>query len=358
MAPVSESPPLSDNMSDKKDEKEETSESNQQIFPNLSDSDLKQLGLYVQSPPEDSDLTMDEENIQSKYTSLVLAFKTDKMTLSRRLELQNKLRDQAELNMTHEVETLKSAIQLLSTMCSDVERNDLFEKIRLQIEALYKSALRVSSTAEVYGSVQQENRLSKAVDIMLKYVENMKQVYDKEKNEHEETRKLLKESKTPAGSPTDERRGSSSRRGSTIRRLTISKNDSQNDMLLNNVPEGDSFEEIFEGCETCGSRLRSADSNESQPNSSDVSSEEETRVFKRSLSFKEESNARKITVRQKFRKRTSFTAPLWVQKISKYLQWLQPYEDFALQVRYFIASLFVLAAFLIVAASFFQSSDS
>lgn len=50
--------------------------------------------------------------LQNKYTSLVLAFKTDKMTLSRRLELQNKLRDQAELNMTHEVETLKSAIQV------------------------------------------------------------------------------------------------------------------------------------------------------------------------------------------------------------------------------------------------------
>ncbi|CAH1400627.1 unnamed protein product [Nezara viridula] len=191
-------------MNDSKDEKEEISESNQTIFPNLSDADLRRLGLWVQSPSEDnSESLIGEENIESKYTSLVLAFKTDKMTLTRRLELQNKLRDQAEINMTHEVEALKAAVDLLNNLCTDIERNDLFEKIRHTIEALYNSALRVSSTAEIYGAVQQENRLSKAIDIILKYVENLKHLYEKEKNEHEETRKLLRESKTPATTPTE-----------------------------------------------------------------------------------------------------------------------------------------------------------
>lgn len=41
---------------------------------------------------------------------------------------------------------------------------------------------------QIYGAVQQENRLSKAIDIILKYVENLKHLYEKEKNEHEETR--------------------------------------------------------------------------------------------------------------------------------------------------------------------------
>lgn len=40
----------------------------------------------------------------------------------------------------------------------------------------------------MHGAVQQENRLSKAVDIILRHVENLKQAYDKERVEHEETR--------------------------------------------------------------------------------------------------------------------------------------------------------------------------
>lgn len=41
---------------------------------------------------------------------------------------------------------------------------------------------------QMHGAVQQENRLSKAVDIILRHVENLKQAYDKERIEHEETR--------------------------------------------------------------------------------------------------------------------------------------------------------------------------
>lgn len=43
----------------------------------------------------------------------------------------------------------------------------------------------------MYGAVQQENRLSKAVDIILRHVENLKQAYDKERVEHEETRFVI-----------------------------------------------------------------------------------------------------------------------------------------------------------------------
>lgn len=49
---------------------------------------------------------------QSKFTSLMLAFKTDKMTLDRRLELQLRLRDQAEQNMAAELNKLKAAVQV------------------------------------------------------------------------------------------------------------------------------------------------------------------------------------------------------------------------------------------------------
>lgn len=42
----------------------------------------------------------------------MLAFKTDKMTLDRRLELQLRLRDQAEQNMAAELNKLKAAVQV------------------------------------------------------------------------------------------------------------------------------------------------------------------------------------------------------------------------------------------------------
>lgn len=41
---------------------------------------------------------------------------------------------------------------------------------------------------QMNGSVKQEHRLSKAVDIMIRYVDNLTQAYNKDKTELEETR--------------------------------------------------------------------------------------------------------------------------------------------------------------------------
>ena len=49
-------------------------------------------------------------SFQNKFTSLSLAFKTDKHTLGSRLELQQRQRDIAEKNIEEEIEQLKSAI--------------------------------------------------------------------------------------------------------------------------------------------------------------------------------------------------------------------------------------------------------
>ncbi|KAG8333087.1 Murine retrovirus integration site 1 [Homalodisca vitripennis] len=139
-----------------------------------------------------------EKDIENKFTSLMLAFKTDKLTLDQRLELQRRLRDQAESNMAGELNKLKAAVQLLSPLCTDSEKIELLEKVSEQVDALHKSTTRVSTSAEMYGAVQQENRLSKAVDIILRHVENLKQAYDKEKTDHEETRKIITDNKSPS----------------------------------------------------------------------------------------------------------------------------------------------------------------
>ncbi len=54
---------------------------------------------------------------------------------------------------------------------------------------LRHSADRVSSTAEVYGAVQQEARISRAIEVMLLHVDNLKRIYETEHAQLEEAKK-------------------------------------------------------------------------------------------------------------------------------------------------------------------------
>lgn len=165
-----------------------------QSFPSLSDNVLRQLGLWLEEKQAvigcDTE-PQSEKDIEDKYSSLLLAFQTDKLTLSSRLELQNRLRDQAEHNLNIEIQQLQVAVTHLISSKS-TELSDL----HTQITNLSKAAMRVSTAAEMYGAVQQESRLSRAVDIILSHVENLKQAYNKEKTEHVETKKVLSENKS------------------------------------------------------------------------------------------------------------------------------------------------------------------
>ena len=53
-------------------------------------------------------------NFQSKFTSLSLAFKTDKLTLTNRLDLQQRQRDIAEKNIEEEIKQLKTGLEVSS----------------------------------------------------------------------------------------------------------------------------------------------------------------------------------------------------------------------------------------------------
>ena len=50
--------------------------------------------------------------LQEKFISLALAFKTDKMTLDKRIELHERSRDIAEQNVDKELEGLKDALKV------------------------------------------------------------------------------------------------------------------------------------------------------------------------------------------------------------------------------------------------------
>ena len=60
---------------------------------------------------------------------------------------------------------------------------------------LAQSLQRVSSSSEQFGAVQQEGKVSTAIEIVLLHVDNLKRSYEKEHNELEDARRILIEHK-------------------------------------------------------------------------------------------------------------------------------------------------------------------
>lgn len=158
-------------------------------FPSLANGVLQELGL---DPTVTSDV-LSEQDIENRFSALSLAFKTDKLTLVTRHNRQQRQRDQAERNMAMEVMALKAAVHNLNYLCKDSESIEILGKIQDQVDVLQQSTELVSSSAEMFGAVQQEIRVSKAIEVMLTHVENLKRMYEKEHAELEETKRVLVE---------------------------------------------------------------------------------------------------------------------------------------------------------------------
>ncbi|XP_022245525.1 uncharacterized protein LOC106462521 [Limulus polyphemus] len=122
-------------------------------FPCVSDSFLRQLGLHKDDPNSNASFT--EKEIEKKFSSLSLAFKTDKLTLNKRLELQQRQRDTAEENIESEIQALRTSLNTLNQLSTCHEMRELISNTQQQVDVLQQSTSRVSSRAEVYGAVQQ-----------------------------------------------------------------------------------------------------------------------------------------------------------------------------------------------------------
>lgn len=55
---------------------------------------------------------MSDEEIEKKFQELGLAFRTDSMTLSKRLKVRKRQRDQAEINVETEVKFMKEKLDV------------------------------------------------------------------------------------------------------------------------------------------------------------------------------------------------------------------------------------------------------
>nr|XP_022288415.1 uncharacterized protein LOC111100631 isoform X2 [Crassostrea virginica] len=191
-------------------------ESENPVMPSISQSLLQDLGVDQDNPPEDSPDQLSEHEIENKFTSLSLAFKTDKITLEKRLEIQERSRDIAEENVAKEIKGLREALEQLNQICVDSQVRDLLLKIQKHITVLEQASARVSSRAEVFGAVQQEKRMSKAIEIMLTHVDNLRLSHERQTAELEEARKLIQDNRPFGGSSEIGDFGGLSRRSASV----------------------------------------------------------------------------------------------------------------------------------------------
>ncbi|XP_061195163.1 uncharacterized protein LOC133203387 [Saccostrea echinata] len=176
-------------------------ESDSLVMPSIPETLLQDLGVdQDKTEQEESPDQLSEQEIENKFTSLSLAFKTDKITLEKRLEIQERSRDIAEENVAKEIKGLREALEQLNQICVDSQVRDLLLKIQKHVTVLEQASARVSSRAEVFGAVQQEKRMSKAIEIMLTHVDNLRLSHERQTAELEEARKLIQDNRPFGGS--------------------------------------------------------------------------------------------------------------------------------------------------------------
>ncbi|XP_068210258.1 LOW QUALITY PROTEIN: uncharacterized protein [Palaemon carinicauda] len=234
--PGSHSTPSTPAARSEEDSSERTAPSWDAIFPSLQDSHLKAFGVSVHDPsPLNENLSAQE--IENKFKQLSLAFKTDRLTLKQRLDVQHRQRDTAEANFERELDQLRKSILALHEECLDTDLVDAIMEVRKHVDVLTTSSSSLLSASEVWGAVQQEWRVSKALEVLLLHVENVNRLYEHDHQELEEMRRVLQENQIeyPASSGTATSHFSlagdlegSNRRGRTYSFHNITKQTSEN----------------------------------------------------------------------------------------------------------------------------------
>uniref|UniRef100_A0A3Q2ZYU0 Lymphoid-restricted membrane protein n=1 Tax=Kryptolebias marmoratus TaxID=37003 RepID=A0A3Q2ZYU0_KRYMA len=173
---------------------------------------------------EDKNLSpTDKEIEQAEFQRLALGFKCDMFTLEKRLRLEERSRDLAEENVRREVSSCQGLLQALIPLCEDDSQSmEIIQRLQKNLEILIQSMTRVSSRSEMLGAIHQENRIGKAVEVMIQHVENLRRTYTKEHAELLELREALMQSERSFGSQTEKDfRGKKPLQNKSTRRFSI-----------------------------------------------------------------------------------------------------------------------------------------
>ncbi|XP_066495721.1 inositol 1,4,5-triphosphate receptor associated 1 isoform X1 [Tiliqua scincoides] len=185
------------------EEEEETAvKSRCDVMPNISDALLRKLHVQTSIPGSSPPLT--EKEVESVFVQLSLAFRNDSYTLESRINQAERERNLAEENTEKELSNFKVAITSSASLWHHSEHRDMYQKLLEDIAVLHRLSSRLSSRAEMVGAVRQEKRMSKATEVMMQYVENLKRTYEKDHAELMEFKKLANQNSSRSyGSPDD-----------------------------------------------------------------------------------------------------------------------------------------------------------
>ncbi|XP_011251629.1 uncharacterized protein LOC105248507 isoform X3 [Camponotus floridanus] len=163
------------------------------VFPSLTDFRLQESGIANLSSDTDNRENLSELELQKRYIVFSLCLCTDRLTLSRRIALSVRQRDQSEKNLSWEVQKMQQDIQELAPLCTDRESVERVERVRHQLEMIVRCAHRVSCAAETLGAVYQEHRVSRAVQVADRYLQLLHSRCEKLIADVAETKRILAE---------------------------------------------------------------------------------------------------------------------------------------------------------------------
>ncbi|XP_013882379.1 protein MRVI1 isoform X2 [Austrofundulus limnaeus] len=175
-------------------------------LPNISDVMLRKLKLHRGLPGCAPSLT--EKEVENAFIQLSLAFRNDNYTLETRLKQAERERNLTEEDTEKELEEFKGSLKMTAPQWQNLEQREAYQRLIETVAVLYRLTTRLSSRAEIVGSVRQEKRMNKATEVMMQYVENLKRTYEKDHAELMEFKKLANQNSNrcygASGEPGDD----------------------------------------------------------------------------------------------------------------------------------------------------------
>ncbi|XP_041712759.1 inositol 1,4,5-triphosphate receptor associated 1 [Coregonus clupeaformis] len=167
---------------DSEDSEEESSEEQQPVTPWNDLCIIDRVGL--------NSAKMSEEQVENAFSQIALAFRSDQYTLKQRLQAEEHARNLAEENIQLELMRGRETLETLKALCLDSKRSKILQRLELCLDILRGTVERISNTAQVLGAVHQEARVSRAVELMVSHVDNLKRRHERDITELDETKKL------------------------------------------------------------------------------------------------------------------------------------------------------------------------
>ncbi|NWR87816.1 LRMP protein, partial [Furnarius figulus] len=132
-------------------------------------------------------------SLQAAFAHLALAFRCDMFTLQQRVQVEKRARDAAEENIQEELGQCRAALERLGPSCASVGCKETLEQLQNNLTVLSAAVERATSAAEKLGAVHQEARMSRAAEVMVQHVENLKRHHMREHAELEEMKRLIQQ---------------------------------------------------------------------------------------------------------------------------------------------------------------------